>query len=79
MKAIVINRYGSPDVLKMREVAKPVPKDNEVLIRIHATAVTSGDSRLRGFNFPGHVPTANSHYVWLPRATQEHPWLTICR
>ena len=47
MKAAVYTRYGFPEVLRIREVAKPVPKNNEVLIRIKATAVSSGDVRLR--------------------------------
>lgn len=47
MKAIEYTRYGAPDVLKLKEVAMPVPQDNEVLIRIFATAVSSGDVRLR--------------------------------
>jgi len=53
MKAIVYTHYGSPDVLQLEEVAKPVPKDDEVLIEVYATAANAADWHLlRGKPFP---------------------------
>jgi len=59
MKAIVYKKYGPPDVLQLKEVEKPAPKNDEVLIKIHAVEATKTDCELRSFNFP-------VKWFWLP-------------
>ena len=71
MKAIVLTKFGPPDVLQLQEVAKPAPRDDEVLIRIYATTVTTGDCELRSLKLPlwlrlplqiyvGHIRSRNT-------------------
>ena len=59
MKAIVYTKYGAPDVLQVREIEKPEPEDDEVLIRIHAAEATKADCELRSFHFA-------VKWFWLP-------------
>jgi NADPH:quinone reductase-like Zn-dependent oxidoreductase len=58
MKAVVCTRYGPPEVLQLRELEEPAPKDDEVRIKIHATAVTSSDCIVRSFSIPAAM--------WIP-------------
>ncbi|PCJ58422.1 MAG: NAD(P)-dependent alcohol dehydrogenase [Planctomycetota bacterium] len=59
MKAVEYYKYGPPDVLQLNEVEKPTPKDNEILIKVHAAEATKSDCELRSFKFA-------VNWFWLP-------------
>lgn len=70
MKAILWTAYGSPDVLQFREVETPAPNDNEILIKLHAAAVTAGDCEMRNLKFPLWIGLPMRLYVGIQKPTR---------
>jgi NADPH:quinone reductase-like Zn-dependent oxidoreductase len=64
MKAFVYNKYGPPDVLQLKEVEKPIPKDNQVLVKVHAASVNYGNLvLLKGEPFLAHKMCNRLHLL----------------
>jgi 2-desacetyl-2-hydroxyethyl bacteriochlorophyllide A dehydrogenase len=70
MKAVVWIKYGSPDGLQLQEAVKPTPKDNQILVKIHATTVTAGDSEMRKLKLPLMLSFPMRLYAGLVRPTR---------
>ena len=70
MKAVVWTKYGSPDGLQLKEVEKPVPEADQILIRIHATTITAGDCEMRRLELPLMLSLPVRLYAELIEATK---------
>ena len=70
MKAVVWTKYGPPEGLQLQEVEKPSPKDNELLIKIHATTVTAGDCEMRSLQFPLYLSLPMRMFAGVRRPTR---------
>jgi NADPH:quinone reductase-like Zn-dependent oxidoreductase len=69
LKAVIWTKYGPPEVLELREVPKPTPKDNDVLVEVYATTVTAGETEMRRFQLPlwTRIPLRLWLGIWKPR------------
>lgn len=70
MKAMVWTKYGSPDGLQLQEVSKPIPKDDEVLVKIRATTITAGDTEIRRLKLPLMLSFPMRLYVGIRKPTR---------
>ncbi|MFC1936420.1 NAD(P)-dependent alcohol dehydrogenase [Chloroflexota bacterium] len=71
MKAVVWTKYGSPDGLQLREVEKPIPKEDEVLIKIHAATVTAGDCEMRSLKLPFYLSFPMRLFIGFRKPTRK--------
>ena len=65
MRAAVVEKYGPPEVVQIRDLPLPRVAAKSVLVRVAATAVTSGDARIRGANFPDGFGTLSRLALWM--------------
>lgn len=72
MKAVTYAAYGSPSVLAIREIDRPSPKPDELLVRVHAAEVTKGDCELRSFRFPVRWFALPLRLAWGIRSPRKH-------
>ena len=70
MKAVVWTRYGPPEALQLQEVVQPAPRDNEVLVRVHAATVTAGDCEARALKFPLFLAVPMRLYVGIRKPSR---------
>jgi NADPH:quinone reductase-like Zn-dependent oxidoreductase len=70
MRAIVWTKYGPPESLELRDVERPTPKDNEVLVKVHATTVNAGDCEMRTLSLPSFLGFFIRFYTGLRRPTR---------
>ena len=71
MKAVVYTKYGPPEVLRLTDVPTPVPQDDEVLVRIHATAVTVSDCYVRSFRLSPAFWVPGALFLGFPRPRRQ--------